>query len=189
MFRWHWHLVSIAALCVICGAESAWAQIDTTSYGAREIGRLRNQAVGNYSVDRTIRDILGSSQVRGLSGATQSSISSRSFSDLGLSSRPASKPFSTVAPSPTVSPYMNLFREDISGESDLNYQTLVRPQLDQQRINAQVQRQNMELARRVQSLSARSDFGNPQGSDKQYPTGHPTSFNYLGSFYPSMSRR
>ena len=68
----------------------------------------------------------------------------------------SSKPFSSVSSSPTVSPYLNLFREDFDGGGDFNYQTLVRPQLQQQQYNQQFQRQNLELAQRVQSISAQS---------------------------------
>lgn len=189
MFRWQWQLVVFAVVCVSCGADPVWAQT-SSSYADRELSRFRNQTVGDYSVERTIRSDLNSAQVSGLAGhVTQSSLPSRSFSDLGLSSPSIGKPFSSVTPSPTVSPYMNLFREDFSGESDLNYQTLVRPQLDQQRVNAQVQRQNMELSRRVQSISAQSNYGNPGGSQNQYPTGHPTSFRYYSHFYPTMGGR
>ena len=108
---------------------------------------------------------------------------------LGLSSAPAGgKPFSTFTPEPTVSPYLNLFREDIEGGSDLNYNTLVRPMLQQQQINQQVQRQSTELARRLQAMSAQSDF-NPGGSKEQYPTGHQTVFMYYGHYYPSAAAR
>jgi hypothetical protein len=104
-------------------------------------------------------------------------------SDLGLSRGPVAKPFSSYSPAPTVSPYLNLFREDFDGESDLNYQTLVRPMLQQQQFNEQVQRQALETGKRLQSLSAKSDF-NMQGSENMMPTGHKTVFNYTSHFYP-----
>jgi len=187
MFPWRWQLTAIVALSVLYGTESAVAQ--TGGYADRELNRIRNRDVGTYTVDRTIQAVVARDQIRGVSGVTQSSLPRRSYSDLGISSGSLGKPFSTVTPSPTVSPYLNLFREDLSDAGDLNYQTLVRPQLDQQRINAQVQRQNTELSRRVQSISARSDYGNPRGSESQYPTGHPTTFGYYSHFYPSAGRR
>jgi hypothetical protein len=98
------------------------------------------------------------------------------------------KPFSGYTPEPTVSPYLNLFREDVDGSSDLNYQTLVRPMLQQQQFNQQVQRQSMELSRRMQAMAAQSDF-NPEGSQSQYPTGHQTVFMYYGHYYPSANIR
>jgi hypothetical protein len=81
-----------------------------------------------------------------------------------------------------------LFREDFDGNSDLNYNTLVRPMLQQQQFNEQMQRQSIEIAKRLQSLAAQADF-NPQGSESQYPTGHKTVFNYLGHYYPAPARQ
>ena len=108
---------------------------------------------------------------------------------LGLSSGGAAgKPFAGYAPEPTVSPYLNLFREDLDGSSDLNYNTLVRPMLQQQQFNQQLQRQSLELNRRLQAMAAQSDF-NPQGSKSQYPTGHQTVFMYYGHYYPSANAR
>ena len=82
---------------------------------------------------------------------------------------------------------MNLFREDFDGGGDLNYQTLVRPQLNQLQLNQQFQNQNTELNRRVQSISAQRDYANPAGSESMYPTGHPTAFGYHGRYYPALS--
>jgi len=106
---------------------------------------------------------------------------------LGLGPSRSSKPFSSLSTSPTVSPYLNLFREDFSGSSDFNYQTLVRPQLQQQQVNQQLERQNLELSRRVQAISAQSAYQNPAGSEQQHPTGHQTVFGYYGRFYPGKS--
>jgi hypothetical protein len=80
-----------------------------------------------------------------------------------------------------------LFREDLAGNDDLNYNTLVRPMLQQQQFNQQVQRQSLEMERRLQSFAAQSDF-NPQGSTQQLPTGHQTVFRYYGRYYPAMNR-
>lgn len=101
---------------------------------------------------------------------------------------PTSKPFSSVGSSPTVSPYLNLFREDFDGGGDFNYQTLVRPQFQQLATNQQFQRQNTELSQRVQAISAQSAFQNPAGSEQQYPTGHQTAFGYFGRYYPGKTQ-
>jgi hypothetical protein len=98
------------------------------------------------------------------------------------------KPFSGFSPDATVSPYLNLFREDFEGGSDLNYNTLVRPQLQQQAVNQQVQRQAIELQRQLQSVAAQADF-NPQGAKDVYPTGHQTAYRYFGHYYPTMGRQ
>lgn len=95
---------------------------------------------------------------------------------------PALKPFSTVQSQPTVSPYLNLFRNDLNGNNSLNYSTLVRPQLQQQQTNDQLERQNLQNARRLQAIAAQPK-SNQQGSKDVYPTGHQTAFNYLGHYY------
>lgn len=87
-----------------------------------------------------------------------------------------------------MSPYLNLFREDLDGQSDFNYQTLVRPQLQQQAVNERMQREATEFNRRLQALGAQSDF-NPAGSVSMPPTGHQTVFMYYGHYYPQMQRR
>lgn len=111
-------------------------------------------------------------------------------SGLNIYSPYASKPFSGYNPSPTVSPWLNLFREDFGGNSDLNYQTLVRPQLQQQQFNQQMQREAYESSRRLQSLAASSAY-NIQGSTTQPPTGHQSAFMYYGRYYrmPTVGRR
>jgi hypothetical protein len=112
----------------------------------------------------------------------QSSGGSRIGSGLNTSSR-GSKPFSSYSAPPTVSPYLNLFRVDLGGGSDFNYNTLVRPQLQQQQQNQELERQNLQNSRRLQSIAAQADY-NPQGAKDQYPTGHQTVFNYTGHYYP-----
>lgn len=101
----------------------------------------------------------------------------------------ASKPFSSVGSSPTVSPYLNLFRTDLDGSGDFNYQTLVRPQFQQLATNQQFQRQNLEISQKVQAISAMSAYRNPAGSEQQYPTGHQTAFGYYSRFYPALQQR
>ena len=108
--------------------------------------------------------------------------------DLGISSSSREKPFANVSSRPAVSPYMNLFREDFDGNSDFNYQTLVRPQVEQQKLNQQFEDQAQALSRRVQQISAQTAY-DPRGSQSQYPTGHQTVFGYYGRYYPSMSTR
>jgi len=188
MFHYRWWPFTIVVLSLLCGAGPLAAQ-SGGGYGAQEVQRFRNSTTLPDSVNRLMRQDLNHGQPRNdVTGRILGSSPASSY-NLGLSSPSTGKPFSSVTHSPTVSPYMNLFRDDLTGESDLNYQTLVRPQLDQQRVNAQVQRQNMEIARRVQSISARSDYGNPGGAQDQYPTGHPTSFRYYSHFYPALSGR
>ena len=99
-----------------------------------------------------------------------------------------SKPFSGINSAPTVSPYLNLFRTDLNGGSNYNYSTLVQPQLQQQQINQQLERQTIQNNRRLTSIAAQADF-NPQGAKDQFPTGHQTVFNYWGHYFPAAQVR
>ncbi len=102
---------------------------------------------------------------------------------LGLTeSLSGNKPFSGFSQGPTISPYLNLFRTDLSGNNGLNYSTLVQPQLQQEQVNRQQQREDMQLSRRLQSIAAQPAF-NPQGSKEEYPTGHQTVFQYYDHYY------
>jgi hypothetical protein len=114
-----------------------------------------------------------------------------STSRLGLglgSAGRASKPFTGISSAPTVSPYLNLFRTDLNGGGNFNYSTLVQPQLQQQQVNQQLERQTLQNNRRLTSIAAQADF-NPQGAKDQYPTGHQTVFNYWGHYFPAAQVR
>jgi hypothetical protein len=80
---------------------------------------------------------------------------------------------------------MNLFNDSITGDNDFNYQTLVRPQLQQQQFNQQVQRQAAQLNQRMSALSARNDY-NVTGNQEVMPTGHSATFRYHSRFYPAL---
>lgn len=103
---------------------------------------------------------------------------------------PAAKPFQDANLGPTVSPYLQLFNSDGTNPNAAidNYQTLVRPQLQQQRFNRQVQQQAQALNARVQQISAQSAY-QPQGSEQIMGTGHTTFFGYYGRYYPSLRGR
>ncbi|HVT29512.1 MAG TPA: hypothetical protein VHE81_15960 [Lacipirellulaceae bacterium] len=104
---------------------------------------------------------------------------------LGLgTSTSGNKPFSGFSQGPTVSPYLNLFRTDLSGNTGLNYSTLVAPQLQQEQFNRQQQREDIQIARRLQAITAQPAF-NPQGSREELPTGHQTVYQYFDHFYPA----
>ena len=61
------------------------------------------------------------------------------------------KPFQTASTGPTVSPYLNLFRdEDETNEAAPSYYAFVRPQLEQQATFQQQQREIQQLQRQLQ---------------------------------------
>lgn len=110
---------------------------------------------------------------------------SRSAS-FGIGGGSGAKPFSNVSASPTVSPYLGLFTEDLNGFDDLNYQTNVRPRLQQRAFNEQIARQAQAINRRLTSISARNAF-NTTGAQNIAPTGHTATFQNYSRFYPAKS--
>ncbi len=75
---------------------------------------------------------------------------------------------------PTVSPYLNLYRQDSQGIP--TYQTLVRPQVQQQRVNQVQQTEITQL---------RSDLANERAAATQPlpQTGHVSYFRHYSHFY------
>jgi len=161
---------------------------DTGGYAAEQMRSIYRGSIGTgYSVDTLNKQSLNRATARIPNVGQASAPGSRLDTGLGGFGS-TNKPYSNYSAAPTVSPYLNLFREDLDGQSDLNYQTLVQPQLRQQAVNERMQRENFDLTRRLQSISAQSDY-NPSGSTSQPPTGHQTVFMYYGHYYPQPARR
>jgi hypothetical protein len=95
--------------------------------------------------------------------------------------QPISKPFKHIQQQPTVSPYLNLVRDDSGAAA--NYQTLVRPQIEQLNFNRQQELQFDRLDRQFQNFRSESAF--PQeGSVDIRETGHTTRFMNRSHYYP-----
>lgn len=185
-----WQIVLVAA-ALFSGPRLAAAQ---ARYEPKPLSNVGGHS--SESLNQIYRDAVG----QGYSGSSLNTLSLQYFRNtvpysgqsttrsssaprinLGTGGGNSNKPFSTVYSPPTVSPYSNLFREDLSG-NDSNYTTLVRPQLQQQQFNQQVQRAATDLNRKLDTMSAQADF-NPQGDRTEYPTGHQTVFRYFGRYY------
>jgi len=179
--------IALAASVVALSAGTSFAQY---GYGIRGAGGLQANGIGGSGGLRG-NSIIGSGGLggsgylgQGIYGSPASSMartSGRLNTGLGTSTS-SRKPFSSYQAQPTVSPYLNLFRTDLNTGGNFNYSTLVQPQLQQQQMNQQLERQNAQTNRRLQSLAAQSDF-NPNGAKDQYPTGHQTVYNYMGHYY------
>lgn len=182
------HLAA-AALLLLQFEGIAAAQLTNPGYASQQAQRIMNQDVGTgFTTESLNRLTLNNIKANIPSVGQQSTRGGAPNLGLGTNTPLSAKPFTGFSPEPTTSPYLNLFREDFEGGGDLNYNTLVRPQLQQQQFNSSMQRQSMELARRVQSISAQPDF-NPRGSETQFPTGHTTVFMYHGRYYPGLAAR
>lgn len=199
-------IVLLTALAATFSDKAALAQADLSPYTRSELGRIRARSRGSdLSVEqitnRTLRSGVqvgvqgvGSGLATGATGGTVGPSSdgvlaprrAATFNSFGSGSG-GSKPFSSVSRGPTVSPYLNLFvGSDGLNDQDVayNYQTLVKPQIQQMEINQQLQQQQQQLNRQVQQLSTRPAF-DPRGSQTMSPTGHPTAFMNYSHFYPS----
>ena len=90
---------------------------------------------------------------------------------------------------PTVSPYLNLTRNQGSLAISTNYHSLVRPQLDARR---RAQQQDNSL-RRVQSQLSNlqntqvSALRRRQQQQRGFITGHPTARSYYSHYYPGLT--
>jgi hypothetical protein len=102
---------------------------------------------------------------------------------VSTSSAQAQQPFSNIQQSPTVSPYLNLLNRSNVGLP--NYQTLVRPMLDQQEQNIQQQQQINQLKQHQKSLVANQERGLAQRgiSNEIRGTGHVTVFMDYSHYY------
>ena len=102
----------------------------------------------------------------------------------------AQQPFSNIQQSPTVSPYLNLMNRSNVGLP--TYQTLVKPQIDQQEQNFQQQQQISRLQQHQKSLVANQERGMAQRgiSNEIRGTGHVTVFmDYLHYYQRAPNSR
>jgi hypothetical protein len=182
-----WRFGAIA-FCVLGTCQATWAQL----YTSPTVQDALNRGTTAPSVNRQLNTLAFAQRNAGYGGLTSPinsalpGIGAYGGSRIGLGATTptrSSKPFSSYSSAPTVSPYLNLFRTDLSGGGNFNYSTLVQPQLQQQQVNQQLERQAIQANRRIQSIAAQADY-NPQGAKDQYPTGHQTVFNYTGRYYP-----
>jgi hypothetical protein len=79
---------------------------------------------------------------------------------------------------PTVSPYLNLFRNDFNNRALPNYQALVRPLQLQQQVNQQQQRLLLQQNRELQQLNA-----NLQNFEQRAVTGQLVAPTGKGSWF------
>ncbi len=104
-----------------------------------------------------------------------------------LPSRPVSKPFQTVYRDPTISPYLNLYRQDEATGSAPNYFAFVRPQMDQIEANRAQQRELQQLRGQLNGVSSTIVGANYQNN--QLPgTGTPSRYMDTAQFYSGRRR-
>ncbi len=84
----------------------------------------------------------------------------------------------------TVSPYLNLIQFEQAGEVSMPvYQTLVRPFVDQRRLNQFQVNQVYQLQQQVARNAVRTGQGDPVRQ-----TGHMTSYQNHSHYFPNLAR-
>lgn len=106
--------------------------------------------------------------------------SARRAARLGLrrTAPTTAKPFNTLVHSPTVSPYLNLYRET-EDEAAPNYYAFVRPQLEQQAQNDSQAKQLQSLQRQLQQATFNAPVAAPRPAAR---------FGDTGRFYEGWRR-
>ena len=90
------------------------------------------------------------------------------------------RPFDDAAPRrPSVSPYMNLVNNPLGAAT--NYQSLVRPQIEQNNFNSRQSSAIAQLQRQAAPIRTRSSA---QGNQQLRSTGHRTLVNDKSRYYP-----
>lgn len=190
MFRYfQLSTLAVAGVALLAGGQELAAQ----SYGSQWVKNIQNVNSSNrFSTQRVQRRLHNQSGLRvGVFGVNQRSYLTPS-NNQGPRYR-AEKPFANIDRGPSVSPYLQL-SNPFSTASD--YYNIVRPQQEQQRINARVQRQ-IERQRAIQQqklnqVAAQGPY-DITGDEDRAPTGHTTVFmetpNFLttGAYFPPVT--
>lgn len=98
------------------------------------------------------------------------------------------KPFRTVYHEPSISPYMNLYRDERDPGNELNYFTLVRPQLDQIDANRSQQLEIQQLSRQLQGRQRTSGGSRAAAAPGPADRNSPARYMDTAQFYGSWAR-
>lgn len=144
---------------------SAGVSLPTT----QPLNKSAENALNFYGGGQQARNVLNQIPQRPSMAATNGAPAPRST---------GAKPFGNASNGTTISPYLNLFREE-RAESIPNYHAFVRPQQQQMEQNRAQQLQTQRLQRQVQQAmyQAPATGGGAPG------TGHATRFGNTGGYY------
>lgn len=180
--RIHQVLAALVVLALV--AHDVHSQV--TNYGTQTVGSfVRQNSAAFFSRSQINNSILNRAvPLYGFSNANRGVLNN------AFSTRPQSKPqkpFSNVQRGGTnVTPYIGLLSENPFNSSVTNYYALVRPQIEQQRQNEQIMKQNIAIQRRLNDIAAMAPY-NPAGSEQMAPTGHVAVYQNMGGFYPQVA--
>jgi hypothetical protein len=101
--------------------------------------------------------------------------------------RGQSKPFETIYREPTISPYLNLYRDEDDSEGAPNYHAFVRPHQEQIETNRLQQREIHRLRGQLQGIS--TTIAAPQYGESSLPaTGTRSRYMDTAQFYGGWRR-
>jgi hypothetical protein len=93
------------------------------------------------------------------------------------------KPFETAEHEPTLSPYLNLDRDENDTQDVPNYLTLVLPQFEQMRMNRAQQQEIQQLRGQLQSMSGSVGAAPPYEVSRSAGMGSSARFMDTAQFY------
>jgi hypothetical protein len=93
------------------------------------------------------------------------------------------KPFETAEHEPTISPYINLDRDDDDSQDVPNYLTLVLPQLEQMQMNRVQQREIQQLRGQLQNMSPGAGLAPVNDVNRSAGMGSSARFMDTAQFY------
>lgn len=168
-----------ATLAAIVGLTASAAATPPTATGpARGFGLSQGTAVvqahARQTPPRNAMEYYGVQQVSA-QGPTAAPTSGTRFG-VAQASAAGVKPFAGITSTPTLSPYLNLYRDE-ADDAAPNYFAFVRPQQEQVALNRQQSRQLQQLRRQVQQAQATPTAGGVSGR-----------FNNTGRFYQGWRR-
>ena len=180
-----WHTVRLAALLgsllVVFLAAEARAQSNRQQQAQSTVSI--GSAFGYNSEMRRIRASTSIRRAPSIASVSRSGRGGMSGRALRRGQRGSSKPFANVQRQPTLSPYLNLLRNDGDDLGGMpNYHTFVRPVLEQQRTNRRTGRQIQGLNQEVQAVN-RQLAHQPSQATMLRPTGHETVFMNFSHYY------
>jgi hypothetical protein len=170
---------------------SACALVDAThaqsAVGPGQVSTILQQnSAAAFSTSRIQNDLINRALPRyGLTANLNRGLLTNAFSSRQQQQQ-RQKPFSSMQRGTNVTPYIGLLSENPFNSTVTNYYALVRPQLDQQRMNERIQQQNIALQRRLNDIAAQAPYS-PVGSDQMAPTGHVAVYQNFGGYYPQAA--
>ncbi len=170
-------VLSALLCCLFVSDATAQSGTSATGFGSATLKNLQSR---NSSAQYSVNQVQNNLRNRSTPSIGTLGVNRRNFlgSGAGNSLSSKSKPFSSVARGPSVSPYLALSAPRASAS---DYQSIIRPQQRKQRENQRQQAFAIQRQRQLNQAAARAPYSTT-GDENRAPTGHTAVFQSLGSF-------